>query len=272
MGYVAFTVDVDRDVNEAVEGSTAAVSRGERGLGYRFSSSLEGVEVLISMFDDLGLSSTFFLEGETAENMSPLLLNRLGRHEVASHGYSHEDLTGQTTGVTLSKGELRAVLEKGRESLEKELGKKPKGFRAPYLHINNTVLDELERMFVYDSSLVMPMVEGTVSPYWIREDLIEMPIAITEDERGDNMYSYLWPLLEGDRGLSDYLHIVDKFEEGLLVLATHSWHIVETFGGGKLDSQDVSNNLKMLREIVDYCRDAGFRFTTLEDYLSVVRG
>lgn len=268
MGHIAFTVDVDRDVNQAVEGRTAAVSRGEKGdPGYRFDSSLRGLEILTSMFDDLDLSATFFVEGETAENITPHLEKRLQGHEIACHGYGHEDLTGQETGLCLTEEELRKVLKKSRETVERELMREPAGFRAPYLHINDLVLDELEGEFAYDSSLVRSMEGNTIRPYQIRKRLVEMPIAMVEDERGGKMYSYLWPLLEGTRTLSDYFHLLDRFEEGLLVLATHSWHIVETFTRGKLDSQDVINNVRMLREIIGHCRDKGFHFTTLERYL-----
>ena len=56
MRRLCFTVDLDRDVNDAVIGRSAAISM-DRGQGTepRFSSSEKGAGIIMDLMDDLGM-------------------------------------------------------------------------------------------------------------------------------------------------------------------------------------------------------------------------
>ena len=66
MRRLCFTVDLDRDVNDAVIGKAAAISM-DRGQGTepRFSSSEKGAGIIMDLMDDLGMRCTFFAEART---------------------------------------------------------------------------------------------------------------------------------------------------------------------------------------------------------------
>jgi peptidoglycan/xylan/chitin deacetylase (PgdA/CDA1 family) len=111
--------------------------------------SANGCNALLDLLADLEIPATFFITGFFASRNKNLVrrIKRAG-HEIASHGHRHIRLT------TLGREELKVELEKAVHALEEITKVKPIGFRAPYLAINNSVLDLLEELgFKYDSSL-----------------------------------------------------------------------------------------------------------------------
>jgi len=58
---VAFTVDVDRDVNLACQGDVCSISKG--GGAPRFGSSARGLELVLQVLEEMGVKGTFFWEG-----------------------------------------------------------------------------------------------------------------------------------------------------------------------------------------------------------------
>jgi len=111
--------------------------------------SASGCDALLDLLADLEIPATFFITGFFAEQNQSLVkrIKRAG-HEIASHGYRHIRLTD------LGRKELKVELKKSIEVLEEITKAKPIGFRAPYLAINNSMLDLLEELgFKYDSSV-----------------------------------------------------------------------------------------------------------------------
>jgi peptidoglycan/xylan/chitin deacetylase (PgdA/CDA1 family) len=270
MRCAAFTVDVDRDVNLAERGRYDAVSQahGSYDSSPRFSSSARGLRLMVDLLDEMGIKGTFFLEGDTLRAIARSLDVRsmLAGHEVASHGICHEDLTGEGTGICLTGPQVAQVIEDGANIIEDMCGRRPQGFRAPYQHIDGTALGMLaESEFIYDSSLTVPMTEGRIAPWRLDSGLLEIPIASGQDERGKKIVSYLWPMHEGKRVPADYIHLASEVRSGALVLATHSWHIAETYGKGILDQTDTAKGLASLRKVLEGIMDMGMRFIALED-------
>jgi peptidoglycan-N-acetylglucosamine deacetylase len=269
MRWAAFTVDVDRDVNEPRKGAVEATCRGSTVP--RYDSTLEGLEALVDMLDELGVHATFFMEGQAAEHLSDQvdLTALLRGHEVAAHGYAHEDLTGESTGVVPSEEWLDALVGRSMASVEDLVGRRPRGFRAPYQHVNDLVLRVLARRgFAYDSTLFGEIGQG-VRPYHVLPNLVEVPLSQGRDGRGNRIQSYLWALHEGRRQIGDYAHLMSHHDEGLMVLADHSWHVAESLSGER-GGDRVGREIVKVREVLQAAIDTGIEFMTVDAYLREV--
>jgi peptidoglycan-N-acetylglucosamine deacetylase len=272
MRRAAITVDVDRDVNQACKGKMAAISSPVRGSDEpRFSSSRKGLELIVGTLNDLDVKGTFFLEATTALEIGRMvdLAELLDGHEIACHAYDHEDLTGTDTGVRVDREDIDDILERSVGVLDELFGKGGRGFRAPYLHSSQDLLDSLrDHGFLYDSSVVEEIREGAIRPYLSKNGLPEVPIASSRDSSGKKIVGYLWPLHEGKRPIADYLRMVDGFREGLLVLSTHSWHPVENFCNGEQCELDVQKGMDDLRELIVHCQRTGIEFVTVAEHVA----
>ena len=271
MRCASITIDVDRDVNLAEKGRVEGVSKARGGdSSPRFQSAAKGLSLIVSVLSDLGIRGTFFIEAEAAGAISKTLdLKSLLRpHEVAAHGLRHEDLTGADTGVKLTPHQIEDVVTGCSTALREVIRRRPVGFRAPYLHIDDVVLQSLAREgFLYDSSIVRRQERGEIYPYRIYGPLIEAPVSSAADKEGKKIVSYLWPMHEGERTVKDYEHMLSRFSSGMLILATHSWHVVETYRDGKLPEKRVAQNVGWLRDILQVAIDRGIEFMTIEEYI-----
>jgi peptidoglycan/xylan/chitin deacetylase (PgdA/CDA1 family) len=252
-----FTADVDRDVNECVPGRTAAVSL--RSGGARYTSSESGVNILLDMLDDIGMNATFFAEARTLNNIDAAF----GNNEVAMHGLDHEDMTGQVSGVTLSENELNEILQRSHEIIKDRTGKAPKGFRAPYMRSNETIMRMLPRSGIsYDSSEYAELSEN-MHPYVIN-GITEIPVPVITDADGKKMFGYLWPMHEGTRTHDEYVRMAHTVKDGVLVLATHSWHMVES-RSGMMTATERKKNAGNIRKIITTILDSGFKAARMMD-------
>ena len=128
MRRAAFTVDVDRDVNEPRVGRWRRCSRSCPMP--RFTSTARAWGVLVDLLNELDIRGTFFLEGETVERWSEersLLGILLDGHEIAAHGYAHEDLTGESTGSFPPPDWLDAIVGRSLAADRGHLGPKAGG-------------------------------------------------------------------------------------------------------------------------------------------------
>jgi hypothetical protein len=259
---------VDRDVNLACQGQVCSVSNG--GNGARFLSSGRGLELIHQVLRETGVKGTFFWEGRTAEELSKRmdLAVLMDGHETAIHGYDHEDFSGQETGMPMEMEQIADVLDRAEAALDSAFGRTKRGFRAPYQRTSETLMQELvRRNYLYDSSETVRMTEGKVAPYRRQDGLLEAPVCWSLDRKGKKIVSYLWPYHEGKRPMSDYLDLVEGFEDGLLVIATHSWHLVESFCGGALSQAEVDRGATDLKNFLQTSIDAGVQFVSIADHL-----
>jgi peptidoglycan/xylan/chitin deacetylase (PgdA/CDA1 family) len=265
---LAFTVDVDRDVNLVCHGQICSVSKG--GNGARFTSSGRGLELILQVLEETGVKGTFFWEGRTAEELSKSmdLAMLMEGHEVAVHGYDHEDFSGKETGIPLEREQVADSLDRAESALDRAFGRKRRGFRAPYQRTNEALMNELlRRDYLYDSSETVGMTDGKVFPYRRKDGLLEAPVCWSLDRNGKKIVSYLWPYHEGKRPMNDYLEMVAGLEDGLLVLATHSWHPVENFSSGELSRAEVERGVADLRHFIEECKRSGAEFVGIADHL-----
>jgi polysaccharide deacetylase family protein (PEP-CTERM system associated) len=108
-------------------------------------------DVLLDLFDDLGVRATFFILGLAART-HPHLVQRIARqgHEIGCHGFSHTPVHTQTA------AEFEADLRQARDTIAELTGHVPMGYRAPAFSITRDCLwahDVLAAEgFAYDSS------------------------------------------------------------------------------------------------------------------------
>lgn len=261
MRTLCFTIDLDRDVNEAVSGSSAAVSL-DRGSGNapRFESSKRGTEKLIELMDEMNVESTFFVEARALSKTH--MGNLLSGHEVALHGLDHEDFNGTRTGIVMDEGETRETIERAISIIRDETGSQPSGFRTPYMDPNEMLVELLpEYGMRYDSSYY-EYLQSEIWPYR-NGKILEIPVCKGNDGRGKTITSYLWPMHEGDRSPADFIEMGKQVKDGVFVLATHSWHIIESRNRGIMDSDAVGRNLDNVRQILEGLMDDGFVIRTM---------
>jgi peptidoglycan/xylan/chitin deacetylase (PgdA/CDA1 family) len=272
MRYAAFTVDVDRDANLAEKGRYEAGSRAIAGSETipRFSSTWKGLQMMVELLEELGIHGTFFLEGDALRDIARHCDVRalMQRHEVACHGICHEDFTGESTGICLTGDQITDVAKESRSIVQDIIGRAPIGFRAPYQHIDVIGLDALAKAgFSYDSSMTETLKDGKVGPRELDNGIREVPLACGKDRNGKKIVSYLWSMHEGKRTAQDFIELASSFRSGYLVLATHSWHLAETFKQGLLDSRHSASEVQKTRKVLEGMLDQGIRFQPIEEFL-----
>lgn len=124
----------------------------------------ESLSPLLDLLSRHNVKATFFVLGKLAEKY-PHLIKKIADlgHEIASHGYSHKPLWD------LNEIEFEKEIELTNQIISQIVGKKPLGFRAPGLSLNNQtrwVLKVLGKYnFKYDSSLSplsISKIEGSI--------------------------------------------------------------------------------------------------------------
>jgi len=254
---LCFTVDVDRDANECVPGRREASSLyGD----VRFTSSEDGARAILDMLDELGIKATFFVEARTLENIDVTF----GNHEVAMHGLDHEDMTGELSGTVLSEDEVNGILQRSAEIIRERTGTSPKGFRAPYMRTNEKIMSALTKFRIrYDSSMYAQL-SGTMNAYDIN-GITEIPVPVSADGKGKRITGYLWPMHEGTRTSDDFVRMSQTVHEGVLVIATHSWHIVESRSRGIMGRAERERNIQNVKDTIINILDGGLRASRMID-------
>lgn len=144
----AFTFDVDAE--SAVLWGNDAVAARMSVMSHQAYGPLVGLPRILELLDTHQIPATFFVPGHTAHRY-PAAVRRIveGGHEIAHHGYLHE----QPTALTLAQ-EIEA-LDRGLQALAEVAGVRPVGYRAPMWDLSWRTPELLvERGFLYDSSLM----------------------------------------------------------------------------------------------------------------------
>ena len=141
---VALTFDHDA-VSDSVRRGDPVVKFSHGEFGPRV-----GAPRILELLERRGIAATWFVPGHTLETFPDSTAAILaGGHELACHGWYHEDFS------ELSTDEQRAILERSAEAVERVAGARPTGWRAPYWALGARTLELVEAAgFVYDSSLM----------------------------------------------------------------------------------------------------------------------
>jgi len=256
MRALCFTVDLDRDVNTQITGKAAAgsIDRGH-GADPRFSSSEKGLSLITDLLDEVGVRATFFAEASTLRKVNA---NLLSGSEVGIHGVDHEDLTA-IDGID----NKRAIIREAAYAVNDLIGKAPVCFRAPYMRTDEEVMNILPEFDItIDSSRYIEMSKGLI-PKRLISGVLEMPVPEGRDAKGKKISAFLWPMHESKRRPEDYLEMASAMEEGVFVLATHTWHIVESRERGMMSPEEVGSNISNVRKVLEDMVDSGMRPMTL---------
>jgi peptidoglycan-N-acetylglucosamine deacetylase len=214
------------------------------------------------VFRELGLRQTFFVPGWCVERYPEALRAIVeGGHEIGHHGYLHEPPN------RYSAEEERYWFERALAVYERQLGIRPRGYRAPLNEFSKHSLNNLiEAGIEYDSSLM-----GDDIPYLLASPgqaatIVEIPQCITMDDWPQFMHSwdlnYEMPVASPQRAKEVYLSEFDAMWEGGGMWMT-VWHPFLTGRPARLG---------MLIEMVEYMRaKGGVWFATLGDINDHVR-
>lgn len=245
MTKLVFSVDVDRDVAWPKKGSNVAGSK--HSFEPSFECSKKGFLALLELVNEFSVPTTFFFEASTAACIGTV---DASDHEVACHGWDHEDFTGKKTLSPLQPATRRSVLQRAKNALESQFGVNVHGFRAPYLHWDEPLLEMLSQNgFAYDSSVVSGQLENPPLP--------ELFLPNWKDKNGNALSGYLWPLMEGKRTVSEYVDAVKLAvakDAPYVVLATHSWHTHASVEKGVLSDADAQRNVDLVRQLLESMR------------------
>lgn len=117
----------------------------------------EGLNKILQLFDKHGVKATFFVPGEVARQHARAIKEIYeSGHEIACHGLMHKK--NEFLGTIQ---EQERVLREATWIIQKIIGCRPIGFRAPCLQFNSITLHVLEKLgYFYDSSVVPTFVPG----------------------------------------------------------------------------------------------------------------
>jgi peptidoglycan/xylan/chitin deacetylase (PgdA/CDA1 family) len=259
---VCLTVDFDAVciwMNWGARGARV-LSRGEFG-------AREAAPRLLDLFERKGVVTTWFIPGHTADTW-PEVSARVGAsgHEIGNHGYVHEAFD------TLPADEVRSVVRKANDALERVTGQRPRGMRVPAGDFDGDLFEILvDEGFTYDSSIF-----GEFHPFWCRAkdtlvddgpnvfgrelDLVQLPLSFVMNDFNYFEFNYANPQLTGsaspDHVFSiwtaqfDYMH--EHVPGGVLNVTTHP----QCIGWGLRTA--------MLERFIDHCLSKGARFATCQ--------
>jgi len=157
-------------------------------IGYEEWNNLPGRVVkptmdILQLLAKHNCKATFFVLGWIADHYPELIQIIVQEgHEIASHGYAHELLTGMT------RNQFEDDLKKSVNAIHSAAGVLPVGYRAPAFTVTKSTLWALDVLkdngFTYDSSIyptgVHPdygLANAPLSIYQANEALTEIPLS-----------------------------------------------------------------------------------------------
>jgi peptidoglycan/xylan/chitin deacetylase (PgdA/CDA1 family) len=284
--YIFLCVDFDRDAAFPALGHKHAVSKPRQAeiqdvltdpeKSAEIQGSVEGFGQILSFLIQRKLPTSFYFEARTIELISkrhPEFLKRLNKSffEMGAHGYDHEDLVGEETGIPFEKQEEFNLIKKAKEKIEELFSTKIIGFRAPYMRLSeNTQKVLMDLDFVYDSSIYQES-DKAIIPYSDEHGLIEFPVIKTPKESlMKGMYTYLWPLFEGKREIkeivSNYIQLIHNSTEdnSYISINLHSWHFAYNVElNCYLSQKEIRQNTEFLIKLITKLEEVeGVHFST----------
>lgn len=241
-------------------------TRGARALSRGEFGARVGAPRILELLERHEVPSTWFIPGHTAETFPEVVFDVAARsHEIGNHGYLHEAFD------TLGYDDVRSIIRRANDALERVTGQRPRGLRAPAGDFDGHLMEMLvDEGFAYDSSRF----DGEYELYWARGldqlpdngpavfgrrlDLVEVPL---NNVMQDFIYfesNYGTPLLTGSCApsqveeiwLGQLEYMLANVAGGVLTLTMHP----QAIGWG--------GRIGILDRFIDRCKSAGLRFAT----------
>jgi peptidoglycan-N-acetylglucosamine deacetylase len=187
-------------------------------LEQRYFGPRVGMSRLTDLLERRGIKGSFYVPAVVAEDHPEMLPGLVAKgHEIGLHGYFHE-IVAET-----SDEEFTRVFEASIALFEKQIGRRPTGFRSPAWEMTPHMLAEVKRMGFYDSSLM-----GFDTPYTI-DGVTEVPVQWSTDDA--IFFKFLgggadhWPPVGTDRILAAWREEWQALHRfgGLFMLTVHDW-------------------------------------------------
>jgi len=217
---VALTFDHD-SISDGVRRGDPPVKMSHAEFGVRV-----GAPRILALLAERRIPSTWFVPGHTLvtypESTAAI---HAGGHELACHGWFHEDA------ATMAPDDEREMIERSAAAVERVTGARPKGWRAPYWSLSGASTELIEDAgFAYDSSLMADdydlyrirrgdrhsVTEGT--RFGREGALVEVPVTWALDD-----WPHFEPSTGGDRdGLSAPSKVLEIWTEELRYADAHA--------------------------------------------------
>ena len=273
MPSIFVCIDFDRDAPFPKQGVKYAISQSMQdsaisdnippNKAISIYATEQAFDSILDLLIDNDLPVVFFVEAHTFglfAMRNPQKISRLSNplFEIGCHGYDHEDLSGTETGIAFTKLEEKSLLAKAKNSIELITKTKVYGFRAPYMRISPHTFDVLKELnFKYSSSTYQEAVGGIV-PYYIRNDLVEIPVIKTpKNTEFKGMYTYLWPLFEKRRSIEEVVKNFKKLTKNspsvnsYISINLHSWHFAYNIEEKRfLSTEEMETNLQAFSYLI----------------------
>jgi peptidoglycan/xylan/chitin deacetylase (PgdA/CDA1 family) len=168
---VALTVDLDGETPWTVKDPDIAAQPS--ALSMAQYGPRVGVPLILSLFDEMSVESTFFIPGKSAEDYPETVESiAAAGHEIAVHGYTH------TPPFSLTRGEEEAELVRALEVLG-GFSDSVSGYRAPVYGVSVHTLELLAKHGVVYSSNFM----DDIKPYrHAGSGVVELPVQWIMDD------------------------------------------------------------------------------------------
>lgn len=238
-----------------------------------FEISKKGLLLILDLLNKHSIKATFFITAVFAEKYPKIIKKMSKKYEIACHGYKHSD------NYILNIEKIGSA----KKQIEKIIGKKIKGFRAPRFEIRN--INELEKfVFNYDSSIHPTISLGkpeisiwkSFNIFKKRKihkigNIVEIPLSTLP----------LFPFLRAPINWFMFRHFPKIYRKTFakinfifsdyLTLLFHPWEFVN------IESLDIPKSfkknsgektLKMLEEYIQWCKKNNYEFATFEEFLN----
>jgi len=144
---VALSFDVDNESASLARGEILPVglTRGEYG-------AVDGLPRILRLLDQHQIPASFFIPA-VSDLLHPQMIRDIlasGRHEIAVHGWIHENLP-----ALHNEAEEQRLLDQAIAHLTRVAGRRPVGYRAPSWAFSPYTMGQVSKAgFLYDSSLM----------------------------------------------------------------------------------------------------------------------
>lgn len=233
--------------------------------------SKKGLWEILKLLGKHKITATFFVTAKFAISNKKLVKQLSQKHEIAFHGLVHKD-----DYRSMREEEALKRLSKGKKIIEKIIGKKVNGFRAPRFHIK-----KIKRLptigLLYDSSLHPTYMPGRYNNFFTERkihrhgSLIEVPVSVTSILR---LPLFWFAFRNLGLAYSRFCTMWCFLDSEYVMLLFHPWEFIDlnslNFRLPAYIKRDTGKILfNKLDNYISWANKKGCKFTTVKEFLKV---